>query len=188
MVLPFRRPARQFSNRCLAPEAIIMVSNKRIPLSIKKPAETAYGTPMPRKHCQNASKNFKGEWIADAEGVFAVECHSARHRYVGDTIPSFADAVPSQQTISPSHARVDSRQRVIEDVHIRIRVGRPSERDALLLTSRQVDALLPDLRLVPRWQCSQVLPSRREKHVMKTKTKESTSPRRMMKTREGEKR
>ena len=44
--------------------------------------------------------------------------------------------------------RVDRRETVVQQVHVRIRVVRPRQRHPLLLASRQRQALFADLRLV----------------------------------------
>mmetsp|Transcript_10332 Transcript_10332/g.29000 ORF Transcript_10332/g.29000 Transcript_10332/m.29000 type:complete len:261 (-) Transcript_10332:1067-1849(-) len=52
----------------------------------------------------------------------------------------------------PPDVGVHGAQRVVEQVHIRIRVHRPGQGHAVPLAPREVDPLLPDLRRVPRGQ------------------------------------
>jgi hypothetical protein len=47
---------------------------------------------------------------------------------------------------------VDGRQRVVQDVDVRVGVRRARDGDALLLAAAQIDALLADLRAVAGWQ------------------------------------
>ena len=47
------------------------------------------------------------------------------------------------------HVRVDSGERVVQQVHVGVVVDSPGQTNPLLLTPGQVDPLFPDLSLVP---------------------------------------
>ena len=78
-------------------------------------------------------------------------CRGESHELVGHQHPG----LPAQQAADaavqqvPPHVRVHRRQRVVQQHHIGAGVAGPRQGDPLLLASAQVDALLPDLRVVP---------------------------------------
>ena len=77
-------------------------------------------------------------------------CYRKRVQLVRDQDPGRAlqqAADAAVQQVAP-HVRVHRRQRVVQQHHVGARVAGARKRDPLPLPAAQIDALLPDLRLV----------------------------------------
>ncbi len=65
------------------------------------------------------------------------------------------------------HVRVDGGEWVIEQVEVCVRVGGPGQAHALLLPARQVDAVLPDHRVLAVHQLGEVVQQRAGLHDLR---------------------
>lgn len=70
---------------------------------------------------------------------------SVRVLYTTITTVNYRLVLRTTVARAPRHVSIDSREGVVQDIYVRVRISRPGYRNPLLLSAGKVDALFPNL-------------------------------------------